>query len=108
MTVHDDLTLIRRELAITGTDEAWEALKRLEKAVEELSNAARNAIGALIAEPEPVYEYGVKYSLSLEAHGEGKFGYYWAPSYSHAREDAQDSGSTVVRRTKAGPWEEVK
>lgn len=87
------------------TDALYSALRARDVHLtwSELDDALREAAVEVQA-----YEYGVKYSLSEEAHGEGKFGYYWAPSYSHAAEDARDSGGTVVRRTKAGEWEEVE
>lgn len=66
------------------------------------------AIEADQEQREPQYEYGVKYSLSEEAHGEGKFSYRPTFSYSVAAEDVRSSGGTVVRRVKAGEWEEVE
>lgn len=55
--------------------------------------------------PEPAYEYGVRYVVET---GEEmvRYGYYWAPSYIRATEHVRDTGGTVVRRVKAGPWEE--
>lgn len=57
--------------------------------------------------PEPEYEWAVRWPLSEEAHGKGRFRWDFYASEEDAREDMDIFPFGELRRRVKTPWEEV-